>query len=143
MSSFRALVSESVNAGIGSNVRAYLGRLLDTGTELLLWDQKFTKMKTFPKRWRGRLCIWRLVCGVGRRRETGQAVEDSGTGPGVAADAGAEEEQTVALIQDTARDSEPAGPRRCCGCTRKPLQPLTKLFKIGRASCRERVSSPV
>lgn len=69
------------------------------------------------------------MCGVGQRRETGQVIEDSGTGPGVAADAGAEEEQTVALIQDTARDSELAGPRRCCGCTCKPLQPLTKLFR--------------
>lgn len=69
------------------------------------------------------------MCGVGQRRETGRVIEDSGTGPGVAADAGAEEEQTVAGIQDTARDSELAGPRRCCGCTCKPRQPLTKLFR--------------
>ena len=44
-----------------------------------------------------------------RERIVGQA--------GMAVDARAEEEQTVALIQETAQDSELAGPWRCCGCT--------------------------
>lgn len=48
---------------------------------------------------------------------------------GMAVDARAEEEQTAALIQETAQDSELAGPWRGCGCTCKLLQPLTKFFR--------------
>ena len=59
-------------------------RLLDIGTELPLWGQKFTKVKTFPESWRGRLGMWSVEpsmwCGAIMRGC--QEREDSGTGWG-------------------------------------------------------------